>query len=89
MAVKALAIVSNVQCDSVNAGKFYMQGHYTGIESGNLVNQTFFNIGNVDPTVAAVTLEQAVKQFVKDELTNNNGYSFGLLDSVRLLGALL
>lgn len=89
MATLGVCVVNAVQCDSVNTGKFYVQGVYTGIASGNLVNQTFFNIGNVSPTIAAATLEQAIKDFVKNELINNNGYTFGLFDDVRLIGALL
>lgn len=89
MATKGVCVVDNVQQDSVNDGKFYISGYYTGLEPTNRVNQTAFSIGNVDPTIAAITLELAVKSFVKTELTNAHGYSFGLFDDVRLIGALL
>lgn len=89
MTCKAVCLVTSVQQDSVNDGKFYIDFMYTGLEPSNRVNQTFKSIGNVDPTITAATLESAIKQTVKDELTNNNGYSFGLFDTVRLIGALL
>lgn len=89
MSVLGIALVNAVQQDSVNNGKFYLGGMYTGIDPTNRVNQTSFNIGNVDPALTALQLEAAIKQYVKDELTNTYGYTFGLFDSVRLIGALL
>jgi hypothetical protein len=88
MSVKAVALVNNVDYDASNSGKFVATVVFAGIEPGSLVHG-FIYVDNVDPAIAAVSLEQALKQAVKDELVNNHGYSFGLFDSVRLVGALL
>lgn len=88
MSVKAVALVSNVTADLANAGKFKTVVSFAGIESGNLVNG-YVELTNVSPTISATFLEQDIKQAVKDELVNNHSYTFGLLDSVRLIGALL
>lgn len=89
MSTLGICIVSNVQQDSVNNGRFYIQGYYTGIVPSNRINQTFFDVGNVDPTALAATLEGNIKTIVKNILINTHGYTFGLLDDVRLIGSLL
>jgi predicted transcriptional regulator len=88
MSVKAVALVSNIAVDNANAGKFKAVVSFAGLESGNTVNG-IVELTNVSPTIAATFLEQDIKQAVKDELINVHSYTFGLLDSVRLIGALL
>ncbi len=88
MTVKSVSMVNNLAPDPTNAGKFIVTLVFSGLEPGNLVN-SFIYVDNVDPAITAVLLEQALKQAVKIELTNNHGYTFGLFDTVRLVGALL
>jgi hypothetical protein len=88
MTTLAVCSAYYVNTDSVNAGKFKVNVVIAGIVSGNLVDESV-QLDNVDPTLSSVLLEQAIKQKVKDELTNNHGYTFGLFDTVRLLNALL
>lgn len=87
MAVKAVCIV-NAVAHSTNAGLFHAILSYAGIESGNALTGSL-TLLDISPTITAATLEANLKQAVKDELVNNHGYSFGLLDTVRLIGALL
>lgn len=87
MTVKAVCLV-NAVAHSSTAGLFHAIISFAGIDSTNLVTSTL-TLLNISPTITAVTLEANIKQAVKDELTNNYGYSFGLLDTVRLIGALL
>lgn len=87
MAVKAVCIV-NAVAHSSTGGLFHAILSYAGIESGNQVTSSL-TLLDISPTISAATLEANLKQAVKDELTNNHGYSFGFLDTVRLIGALL
>lgn len=89
MAVKAICTAYFVQYDPSNSGKFRANLSVAGIDATAGLVDTGIFIDNVDPTLSSVLLEQAIKQRVKDELTNNHGYTFGLFDSVRLLTALL
>lgn len=88
MAVKAVCTVYYVQYDPSNAGNFRANISIAGLESGNEVDTSAF-LDDISPTISAAFLEADIKQRVKDHLTNSFGYSFGMLDSVRLIGALL
>lgn len=89
MAVKAVAVLYFVNSDSTNTGKFKANIAIAGIDpTPGLVDTSVF-LDNIDPGITAVNLEAAIKQRVKDELTNNYGYTFGIFDTVRLIGALL
>lgn len=85
MAVKAVArVVEIYQQDATN---FKLNIRWVGMvapfEDGGFV------VEDIDPTIAAVTLETAIKTAVKDYLIANKSYTFGLFDTVRLIGALL
>lgn len=88
MAVKAVASVYFVNSDSGHSGKFKCNISMAGIVPGNLVDATI-QIDDVDPGITALDLEAAIKQAVKDELINNYSYSFGLFDTVRLIGGVI
>lgn len=88
MSTKAICAAYYVNSDPANTGKFKVNISIAGIVSGNLVDEAI-QLDNIDPTITSVLLEQAIKQKVKDELTFNHGYTFGLFDDVRLLTALL
>lgn len=88
MAVKAVCVLYYVQYDPVNSGKFRANISIAGIDPGNAVDTSVF-LEDISPTISAAFLEADIKQAVKDHLTNNFGYSFGMLDSVRMVGALL
>lgn len=89
MTTLAIALVTNIQVDTVNSGRFQIYVNYCGIKAGQTLSTANIFMTNVDPTAAAVTLEAAIKQMVRDELVNNHGYTFGLFDDVRLIGSLL
>lgn len=88
MTVKAVALVSSIRVDGTGPN-FRMIVNYSGLDSSPGVVDAYVELFNVSPGVAAATLESAIKQAVKDELTNVHGYTFGLFDTVRLIGALL
>lgn len=88
MTVLAVASAYFVNSDPVNSGKFMVNVSIAGIVSGNRVDESI-QLDNIDPTISSVTLELAIQTLVKNELTTNHGYTFGLFDTVRLLGALL
>lgn len=88
MAIKAVCTAYYVQYDPGNAGKFRANISIAGVVSGNEVDTSVF-LDNLDPGILAVNLEAGISNAVKAHLTNNHGYSFGLLDTVRLIGALV
>lgn len=86
MAVKAACIAAGVQSEA--GGKFKLIVYYAGMDTGNPVDNALV-ISGLTGSLTSLQLEQTVKDAVKDELINNHSYTFGLLDSVRLLGALI
>jgi hypothetical protein len=89
MTVKAACNVQNVFPDPSNSGKIRLIIDVAGIDPGPGIVQTSILLDNVSPTISSVFLEADIKQGVKDELINNHGYTFGLLDSVRMINALV
>lgn len=86
MATLAVCNIAGLEADTGNLFKIVIQ--YLGLVSTNRVN-TVIELAGLDPTISSVTLELGIENLVKNDLITNYGYTFGLLDSVRLLGALL
>lgn len=86
MAVKAACIAAGVQSEA--GGKFKLIVYYAGLDTSNPVDSAIV-IPGLTGSITSLLLEQTIKDAVKDELVNNHSYTFGLLDSVRLLCALL
>lgn len=86
MTVRAVCNIAGLEADTGSYFKIVVQ--YLGLDSGNRVNNVI-ELPGLDPTISSVTLELGIENLVKNDLVTNYGYTFGLLDSVRLLGALL
>lgn len=88
MTVKATCIVNAVAPSTTVNGAFHAIISYAGLEVGNTAAGSI-TLLDVNPTIAAAFLEADIKNEVKNYLIANHGYTFGLLDTVRLIGALL
>lgn len=88
MAVKGVCLVNAVAPSTNVAGAFHAIISYAGLETGNTAAGTI-TLLDISPTITAATLEADIKTEVKNYLIANHSYSFGLLDTVRLIGALL
>lgn len=88
MATKGVCLVNAVAPSTTVAGAFHAIISYAGLETGNTAAGTI-TLLDISPTIASTTLEANIKTEVKDYLIANHGYSFGLGDGVRLIGALL
>lgn len=88
MAVKAIAITRGIIYPDGDGTTFTLVVQVAGIESGNAQNFDQ-EITGLSPTIATITFDQTIKDAVKARLISQYSYTFGLLDSVRLIGALL
>lgn len=86
MAVKGIAIITDVNWEGEDT--FNVQITYIGMTNASEVKGAF-NLVELSPTISALTFESNVKSAVKDKLIADHGFSFGPLDSVRLIGATL
>lgn len=86
MAVKGIGLVTNIDQTSTS-GEFTAQARYVGL-NGDFANGNI-TIPNVPGDILSGLLESAIKQAIKTALINNFGYTFGLLDTVRVLGGSL
>lgn len=88
MTVKAVAVTSGAIFPDSGGTTFTLRVQVAGLESGNTQNFDQ-DISGLSPTITALTLEAAIRDAVKTKLVTDYGYTFGLLDTVRLIGALL
>lgn len=88
MAVKAVIITRGIIYPDGDGTTFTIEVQVAGIEPESPQNFDQ-QITGLSPTITALTFEQTVKDAVKSHLITQYGYTFGLLDSVRLIGALL
>jgi hypothetical protein len=88
MTVKAVALISSIRFDGTGPN-FRLIVNYSGLDSTPGCVDSYIEMFNVDPSITSATFEAGVKQAVKNDLTTNHGYTFGLFDTVRLIGATL
>lgn len=89
MSVKGVCLVNSVRPGSSDSTKLRAVIVYCGLDATSPVDQSFIEIDNIDPGIVAVSLEAAIENAVKNKLINDHGYSFGIFDSVRLIGGLI
>lgn len=88
MTVKAVCTLGQVIPDPGDPTKFDVMVNIAGLDSTTPVNAQV-PFGPFAATISAAYLSDDIRDAVKTYLTNNYGYTFSLLDSVRLLGALV
>lgn len=86
--IKGVCLLGDISVDSANPGQFVAYGELVGTDAANPV-QTRFTVGNLSPAILSTTMQSAIQTECKNILVNNYGYTFGLLDSVRLVTALV
>lgn len=86
--IKGVCLLGDVSVDSANPGQFVAYGDLVGTDAANPV-QTRFTVPNLSPAILSSTMQSAIQSACKDILINTYGYTFGLLDSVRLVTALV
>lgn len=84
MAVKAVVTITGVYFDAGSPGDYRAQLVGAGVDTGNPVNFSLF-VPGIPTTLLPAILDSALKTAVKNELTANHGYSFGLLDTVLIV----
>lgn len=89
MTTLAVTRVTGVNSGSTDPTKIDVTLQYVGIAAGQSVTAQVLVIHDMDPTITNLTWENALKTAVKNILTSTFGYSFGLLDDVRLVGETL
>lgn len=88
LVVKAVCSAHYVTVSGSDATKFMVTSSIAGLASGNPVTTTI-EIGPFAANIGASYLSDEIREAVKDYLINSHGYTFGLLDTVRLIGALV
>lgn len=82
MAVKAVATPIYVAPSST--GTFQVDLRVAATDSSTAFS---LSVPNIPGNILQGLLDSAIKQAVKDELINNYGFTFGLLDTIVLLGS--
>lgn len=83
MAVLAICVPYYV--NTVAANTFTINVSVAGVVSGNLVNR-FVILENVDATLPAVQIQNAIRDGIRNVLISQHGYVFGGGDTVVLAG---
>lgn len=86
--IKGVCLLGDISVDSANPGQFVAYGELVGTDAANPV-QTRFTVGNLSPSILSTTMQAAIQSACQGILTTTYGYTFGLLDSVRLVTALV
>jgi len=84
MSVKAVVTVTGVYFDPANPGDYRAQLVGAGVDPTNPVNIAVF-VSGIPTTLLPAVLDSALKTAVKNDLTANHGYTFGLLDTVLIV----
>lgn len=89
MTVRAVASVNGVftslSVPGMTTGNFAANIAYVGLDSSNLV-EGFVLVKNIVPGILQSAFQSAIIAAVKADLTTNYGYSFGLFDTIDLIG---
>lgn len=88
MSVLGLVTLDRIQYDNNNAGRFKASVTIIGVDSSNPV-EDLGEVSNIQPGLLAATLQGAIESYAKSVLQAAWGYSFGLLDTVRMVVALV
>lgn len=86
--IKGVCLLGDITVDSANPGQFVAYGELVGTDAANPV-QARYTVPNLSPAILTTTMQAAIQAECKNILVTTYGYTFGLLDSVRLVTALV
>lgn len=87
MATLAVAYISSISWEG--SGNFTAAITYVGTLSSPSAAQGSATLSGIPANILSGLFQSAISNFVKTQLTNGFGYSFGLLDNVAVIGATL
>lgn len=88
--VKGFGLIDEIKWEGDSTLTFHLI--YVGLGEENIHDPELylgFDVEGVSPSISQATLDSALATALKNQLINEHGFSFGLFDTVRIMGAAL